>query len=189
MNAAYTAGKAIFVKNGEVFAPLTNVSSSLFQFKHLTSVGSWKIEWYNLNSSGWNTNSSGIVETTRTINGKALSSNITLTASDVGALADDSVAAGITSSDISNWNAKVSDDKTWNGVTLNKSSQITQANIYIPYFASTSATTASLVAVVTDTVGLDAAKTIPKYNNSGYLVSTTPTAGDSSTKVATTAFV
>lgn len=100
-----------------------------------------------------------------------------------------SAAAGITSTDISNWNAKVSDDKTWNGVTLNKSSSVSQSNIYIPYVASTSATTANLVQVVVDTTGISAANRIPKYNNSGYLVSTTPSANDNSTKVATTAYV
>ena len=100
-----------------------------------------------------------------------------------------SAAAGITSTDISNWNAKVSDDKTWNGVTLNKSSSVSQSNIYIPYVANTSATTANLVQVVVDTTGISAANRIPKYNNSGYLVSTTPSANDNSTKVATTAYV
>ena len=100
-----------------------------------------------------------------------------------------SAAAGITSTDISNWNAKVSDDKTWNGVTLNKSSSVSQSNIYIPYVANTSATTANLVQVVVDTTGVSAANRIPKYNNSGYLVSTTPSANDNSTKVATTAYV
>ena len=38
----------------------------------------------------------------------ALTSDIPTTASDVGALADDCAAAGITSTDISNWNAKLS---------------------------------------------------------------------------------
>ena len=53
----------------------------------------------------------GAVPTTRTVNGKALSSNISLTASDVGAVATEtdpvfsaSASAGITSTDISNWN-------------------------------------------------------------------------------------
>lgn len=55
----------------------------------------------------------GAVPTTRTVNGKALSSDISLTASDVGALASESdpvftssAAYGISSSDISTWNGK-----------------------------------------------------------------------------------
>ena len=100
-----------------------------------------------------------------------------------------SAAAGITSTDISNWNAKVSDTGNWNDVALTKTSQVTQSNIYIPYLASTSETGANLVQAVADTTGNNAANRIPKYNNSGYLVSTTPTSGDNTTKVATTAFV
>ena len=101
-----------------------------------------------------------------------------------------SAAAGITATDISNWNAKVSDDKTWNGVTLDKSSTITQTSpVYVPWLAQTSGSSASLLSVVANTTGVSAANCIPKYNNSGYLVSTTPPANDNSTKVATTAYV
>ena len=101
-----------------------------------------------------------------------------------------SAAAGITSTDISNWNAKVSDDKTWNGVALNKSATVTQTTpIYIPYLAQTSSSSADLLSVVANTTGASAANKVPKYNNSGYLVSTTPSANDNSTKVATTAYV
>lgn len=45
----------------------------------------------------------GAVPTTRTVNGKALSSNISLTAADVGAIATTHPANGITSTDITNW--------------------------------------------------------------------------------------
>lgn len=100
-----------------------------------------------------------------------------------------SAAAEITSTDISNWNAKVSDTGKWNDVGLNKSSTIINSDIYIPYLVNTTSTTASLVAAVADTTGNNAAKKIAKYNNSGYLVSTTPSANDNSTKVATTAYV
>lgn len=48
-------------------------------------------------------------------------------------------ANGITSTDISNWNAKVSDDKTWNGVTLDKTSGMGGINIYVPYANSAKA--------------------------------------------------
>ena len=95
-----------------------------------------------------------------------------------------SAAAGITSTDISNWNAKVSDDKTWNGVTLTKNTTY-GSNLYIPSFTSTSATSAAL-AYVTDAPSMGR---IPRYDNSAYLHSTTPSANDNSTKVATTAYV
>ena len=101
-----------------------------------------------------------------------------------------SAAAGITSTDISNWNAKVSDTGEWNGVSLSKNSTITQTSpIYVPYLIQTSSSSAALLLVVSDTTGVSAANKIPKYNNSGYLVSTTPSANDNSTKVATTAYV
>lgn len=61
----------------------------------------------------------GAVPTTRTVNGKALSSDITLTASDVGAVATEtdpvfsaSASAGITDTDISNWDEGLIDFDT-----------------------------------------------------------------------------
>lgn len=96
-----------------------------------------------------------------------------------------SAAASITSSDITSWNNKVSDDKTWNGVTLNKTAAIQTDTIYLPYGTSSSPTEAKFVkASITPGVYV-----IALYDGSKYLYSTTPTAGDSSTKVATTAFV
>lgn len=101
-----------------------------------------------------------------------------------------SAAAGITSTDISNWNAKVSDTGEWNGVSLSKNSTITQTSpIYVPYLIQTSSSSAALLSVISDTTGVSAANKIPKYNTSGYLVSTTPSANDNSKKVATTAYV
>ena len=97
-----------------------------------------------------------------------------------------SAAAGITSTDISNWNAKVSDDKTWKGVQLNTSSTPTAADTYyIPSMSGIFDTEAKLLtAVITPT-----ARKIPLYDSSAYLKSTTPSANDNSTKVATTAYV
>ena len=96
-----------------------------------------------------------------------------------------SAAAGITSTDISNWNAKVSDDKTWNGVTLNKQTSTPTWNIYIPFVGSTNNENAYYtVASTTPT-----ANYITKYDANAYLYSTTPSANDNSTKVATTAYV
>ena len=61
----------------------------------------------------------GAVPTTRTVNGKALSSDITLNASDVGAVATEtdpvfsaSASAGITATDISNWDEGLIDFDT-----------------------------------------------------------------------------
>lgn len=116
----------------------------------------------------------------------ALTSDIPTTASDVGALADDCAAAGITSTDISNWNALVSDDKTWNGVALVKQAMTsTGDDTYVPLATSVSPLNMSFTPVK-KTPGNNA---IAKYDANAYLNSTTPTSGDSSTKVATTAFV
>lgn len=95
-----------------------------------------------------------------------------------------SAAAGITASDISSWNSKVSDDKTWNGKGLTTDSSMLAADVYVPQFTSTSATSANLTKA-TKTPG---SYSIAKYDN-GYLKSTTPSASDSSTKVATTSWV
>lgn len=76
------------------------------------------------------------------------------------------------------------DDKTWNGVTLSKSNSNQSSNTYIPQVLSANATTAYLATASSTPSGWS----IAKYS-SGYLFSTTPSADDSSTKVATTAFV
>ena len=96
-----------------------------------------------------------------------------------------SAAAGITSTDISNWNSKVSDDKTWNGITLEKISYQPSGNIVIPYINSANNTANYVIA----TPNGGSANILPKYDASGYLKSTTPSANDNSTKVATTAYV
>lgn len=95
-----------------------------------------------------------------------------------------SPAAGITQNDIDSWDAKVSDDKTWNSVTLNKTSSAGYSG-YVPFLLDTTSTTASLRGM-SDT---PSSGRIAVYNSSNYLISTTPTATDNSTKVATTAFV
>lgn len=98
-----------------------------------------------------------------------------------------SPAHGITSTDISNWNAKVSDDKTWNGVTLNKSEAAGNDNYYLTGITdgTTTSTTARLIKATTT----PEANRIPKYGVGAYLKSTTPSTDDNSTKVATTEFV
>jgi hypothetical protein len=99
-----------------------------------------------------------------------------------------SAAAGITSTDISNWNAKVSDDKTWNGVELNLTSGISSSEdltFYIPGRRSVLDTTAYQVRATSN----PSTNRIAKYDVNSYLYSTTPSANDNSTKVATTAYV
>lgn len=96
-----------------------------------------------------------------------------------------SAAAGITSTDISNWNAKVSDDKTWNGITLDITGTTQSATSYIPARSSTSATTAYQLIATTEPYRYRVAK----WDGNAYLYSTTPPADDSSTKAATTAYV
>lgn len=99
-----------------------------------------------------------------------------------------SAAASITSTDISNWNAKVSDDKTWNGVELNLTSGISSSEdltFYIPGRRSVLDTTAYQVRATSN----PSANRIAKYDINSYLYSTTPSANDNSTKVATTAYV
>ena len=95
-----------------------------------------------------------------------------------------SAAAGITSTDISNWNAKVSDDKTWNGVSLDKT-EVSRDQYYIPGMYATTASSAELCKATSTPT----ARKIALYNANSYLISTTPSANDNSTKVATTAYV
>lgn len=137
---------------------------------------------------------------------------VSLTASDVGALPDTTEIPTATS-DLTNDSNFVSDasyvhtdnnftttlkdkldgiaagatvdDHKWNDVTLNKSLLASLGDIYVPYLSSTTATSSSL----TTATPTPTAYQIAKYNNNAYLSSTTPAADDSSTKVATTAFV
>lgn len=95
-----------------------------------------------------------------------------------------SAAAGITSTDISNWNAKVSDDKTWNGVELNNTT-MSGSNLYMIGRTSTSETNAYNLQATNQ----PAQSTLAMYDSNRYLKSTTPSANDNSTKVATTAYV
>lgn len=96
-----------------------------------------------------------------------------------------SAAAGITSTDITNWNNKVSDDKTWNGIELVKTvSSLSNTQAIVPFLWNINETTARYATVSK----IPAYDYIAQYSN-GYLNSTTPSSDDSSTKVATTAFI
>lgn len=111
---------------------------------------------------------SGYVPTSRTVNGKALSANISLSASDVSALPD------------------TTDVTKWNGVALSKSTMTgSTSNYWVACVSGTGSITADYL-TVTHT---PTAYKIAKYDGSSYLHSTTPAASDNSTKVATTAYV
>jgi len=100
--AAYDAGAYIVMKEtaaGSSIAPLMYVSGSgtnrQFVFRYQNTSGT--MYSYTLKSSGWSYSTSAWVPTTRTVNGKALSADITLAASDVGALPSSTVIPDSTS--------------------------------------------------------------------------------------------
>ena len=96
----------------------------------------------------------------------------------------DHVANGITQNDIDAWDAKVSDDHKWNDVVLNHTT-ISSNTIYVPGMAASNSTDAYLFTAKIDPTALSASL----YDSNGYLHSTTPSANDTSNKVATTDFV
>lgn len=168
---------------------------------HITADGSeyaWDgTTWQELGTA---TDLSGYVPTSRTINGKALTSNISLTASDVSALPSSTTyvssfngeSGAITyTAPVTSVNGQTgavtiaADDKTWNGVSLVKTIYANNTNYYLPFLTSSSATQASLVSAS----AFPTAKTIAVFDENAYLKSTTPSANDNSTKVATTAYV
>jgi hypothetical protein len=95
-----------------------------------------------------------------------------------------SAAAGITSTDISNWNAKVSDTGKWNNVELIQDTQSRDA-YYIPTLINFNSTSAK----VTYATSSPSSNKIVLWDSNEYIYSTTPSANDNSTKVATTAYV
>lgn len=84
------------------------------------------------------------------------------------------------------WTSITQDDHKWNTTSLVYQSTTNNGDsTYVPLATSTSPVNMSFTPVkYTPT-----ANTIAKYDSNAYLSSTTPTSGDSSTKVATTAFV
>ena len=155
-------------------------------------------EWQELGTA---VDLSGYVPTSRTINGKALSSDITLSASDVSALpssttyvssfngstGDITYTAPVTSVNGQTGAVTVVEDNgKWNNVSLAKQ-QVTSSSdsTYIPLFINLDSSSVSLTPVKKTPT----ANVIAKYDASSYLYSTTPTASDNSTKVATTAYV
>ena len=102
-----------------------------------------------------------------------------------------SAAAGITSTDISNWNSIVSDDKTWNGVSLTTGNNVISESftLYVPVLTNSAGTSAKTVKAVASGTQSTSANNLVRYDANGYLVSRTTSANDNSTKVATTAYV
>ena len=98
-----------------------------------------------------------------------------------------SPAAGITTADIESWDAKISDDKTWNDYTLEVMNEITANSIKIPWLKSNTSSDKRFRLV--DASSDPHQYYIAKYDVYSYLHSTTPSANDNSTKVATTAYV
>lgn len=116
------------------------------------------------------------------------SNSITPLTSETDPVFSASAAASITSTDISNWNAKVSDTKTWGDVVAPSGRADTSDSRYIPQFSSTSSsstTTATFTITRVEPFRLG----VPKWDLNNYLYAATPSANDNSTKVATTAFV
>lgn len=175
---------------------------------HITADGSeyaWDgSTWQELGTA---TDLSGYVPTSTKVNGKALTGDISLTASDVGALSSNttyvssfngSTGAITYTAPVTSVNGKTGavtiteDDKTWNGVTLYKSAggsfneSSSLSDTYLPQFDSKVGETQATVVAATIT---PSAYKIAKYNSGAYLMSTTPSANDNSTKVATTAYI
>ena len=171
---------------------------------HITADGSE----YAWDGSAWQelgtaTDLSGYVPTSTKVNNKALSGDITLTASDVGALPSNTTYVSSFNGDtgaitytapVTSVNGQTgavtltipdADDHKWNNVSLDKTVNYGGADVYVPYVASTSSTTAYLVGM-RDTVSN---RTIAVRTANGYLTAATPSANDNSTKVATTAYV
>ena len=78
------------------------------------------------------------------------------------------------------------DDKTWNGVALTATEAQSNGVQYIPVFQSKQLSGSANMLTATST---PTAYKITKYDENAYLKSTTPSANDNSSKVATTAYV
>ena len=158
--------------------------------EYLTNSGIWKTPDYPVTSVNTKTG------------------NVSLTYTDVGALPSDTFIPSKTS-DLDNdsdfavdasyvhtdnnfttelktkLEGLVQDDHKWNDVALSHSVVDTASDTYIPALLQTSDTSATLeTATATPSGGK-----IVKWDTNSYLYSTTPSAGDNSTKVATTGYV
>lgn len=78
------------------------------------------------------------------------------------------------------------DDHKWNDVTLTKSVTTFTSDQFIPTLNDTSATSANLIKALS---AATTAYSLAQRDGNGYIIAATPSTNDSSTKVATTAFV
>ena len=90
-----------------------------------------------------------------------------------------------TNGSAASWTTITQDDHKWDNVALSKTPVVSSDTFYVPRLANTSATTAYMQPA-SDTPG---DRYIAVYDTDSYLKSTTPSANDNSTKVATTAYV
>lgn len=173
---------------------------------HITADGSeyaWDgSTWQELGTA---TDLSGYVPTSTKVNNKALSGDITLTASDVGALPSNTTYVSSFNGDtgaitytapVTSVNGQTgavtltipdADDHKWNQVVLNEN--VTTNTGDTAYIAYLGASTSSKAGGFYPITRVPTAHYIPKYDANAYLISTTPSANDNSTKVATTAYV
>lgn len=164
-----------------------NSSNESYSFINLGADQIAIVGTFRLSSTYLNSNSLTIgIDTltdNRTINFPNKSGTIALT-SDI---------PNITSTDIANWNAKVSDDKTWNGVTLHTGRIDTNSNLWIPAKSNNDLSGTAYWINTTEEIPNNVySVNIPRYKKIDgvpYLQSSTPPVNDNSTKVATTAYV
>jgi len=103
--------------------PTTDIDTHTIYFLSNSGTGTDIYDEYMYINNAWEkigstqVDLSGYVPTSRKINNKTLTADITLTASDVGALSNTSAAASITATDISNWNAKSDFSGSYNDLT------------------------------------------------------------------------
>ena len=177
-----------------------NVTGDVWHVSADGSEWAWDgTEWQELGTA---TDLSGYVPTSRTVNGKALTSDITLSASDVSALSSSttyvssfngSTGAITYTAPVTSVNGQTgaitltipdADDHKWNDVELDKDVRVWGTG-FVPCLSSATSTTAGLVGISTTAVP----QKLASYDTLGYLKSITPAANDDSTNVATTAFV
>ena len=103
--------------------PTTDIDTHTIYFLSNSGTGTDIYDEYMYINNAWEkigstqVDLSGYVPTSRKVNSKTLTADITLTASDVGALSSSVAAASITSTDISNWNAKSDFSGSYNDLT------------------------------------------------------------------------
>lgn len=96
--AAYNAGKTLFAERDGAIYVLGSYSSGSSNFFNFYSTRFTQADRISIDSSrGWQAGGFTLVTTDRTINGKNLGNNITLNASDVGALPDNTAIPSKTS--------------------------------------------------------------------------------------------